>query len=64
MDEDGKVNSPIIFAVNGQDVKLLKGATIDYAMQMMREVFYVKVNPNAEISCSCATSFSPKAGLF
>ena len=26
----------------------------------MREIFYVKENPNAEISCSCKSSFSPK----
>ncbi len=41
-------------------MKLLKGATIDYAEEMMREIFYVKENPNAEISCSCKSSFSPK----
>jgi hypothetical protein len=30
------------FAVNGQEIKLLNGAVIDYAEELMREVFYVK----------------------
>jgi len=42
---------------------MLKGSIIDYISEMMREVFYVKENPNAEISCSCKTSFSPKEFL-
>ena len=54
----------VVFAVNKEDVRLLNGATIDYAQEMMRETFYVKENPNAEIECSCKTSFSPKGGLF
>lgn len=49
-----------MFAANGEEMKLLKGATIDFAEEMMREIFYVKENPNAEISCSCKSSFSPK----
>lgn len=62
--DKGEPVSKIIFAVNGEDVRLLKGAVIDYSQEMMRSVFYVKENPNAEIECSCKTSFSPKAGLF
>ena len=45
-------------------MKLLKGAVIDYSEEMMRSIFYVKENPNAEISCSCKTSFSPKDYVF
>jgi iron-sulfur cluster assembly 2 len=48
------------FAVNEEEYKLLKGSTIDYASDMMKQSFYVKENPNAELSCSCKTSFSPK----
>ena len=40
--ENGEANEWVIFAVNGEDVKLLKGATIDYSQEMMREIFYVK----------------------
>jgi Fe-S cluster assembly iron-binding protein IscA len=54
----------VVFATNGEEMKMLKGATIDYAEEMMREIFYVKENPNAEISCSCKTSFSPKNYVF
>lgn len=39
---------------------MLRGATVDFATEMMRQTFYVKENPNAELSCSCKTSFSPK----
>jgi len=41
---------------------MLRGATLDFVSEMMRETFYVKSNPNAEMSCSCKTSFSPKLG--
>lgn len=57
---DAAQDPKIVFATNGEEMRLLKGATIDYAEEMMREIFYVKENPNAEISCSCKTSFSPK----
>lgn len=53
----------VIFALGDEEVKMLKGSIIDYISEMMREVFYVKENPNAEISCSCKTSFSPKEFL-
>lgn len=51
------------FAVNEEEFKLLKGSTLDFASEMMKQVFYVKENPNAELSCSCKTSFSPKDHL-
>ncbi len=54
----------MVFAANGEEMKLLKGAVIDYSEEMMRSIFYVKENPNAEISCSCKTSFSPKDYVF
>ena len=58
--ETGNPKSKVGFAIHKEEVRLLKGATIDYAEEMMREVFYVKENPNAEISCSCKVSFAPK----
>lgn len=53
-------NERIAFALNSEEMKLIRGSTIDHISEMMKEVFYVKENPNAELSCSCKTSFSPK----
>jgi iron-sulfur cluster assembly accessory protein len=53
-------NEKVLFAVGEEDFRLLRGATVDFATEMMRQTFYVKENPNAELSCSCKTSFSPK----
>lgn len=50
----------IVFAVGEEEMKLLKGTVLDHTSEMMREAFFVKENPNAEIACSCKTSFSPK----
>jgi iron-sulfur cluster assembly 2 len=48
------------FAINEEDFRLIRGATLDFATEMMRQAFFVKENPNAELSCSCKTSFSLK----
>jgi iron-sulfur cluster assembly accessory protein len=53
-------NKKVVFAINEEDFRLIRGATLDFATEMMRQTFYVKENPNAELSCSCKTSFSPK----
>jgi len=44
-------------------LKLLKGATIDYENVMIRSGFVIATNPNAEKSCSCKTSFTPKESV-
>jgi len=41
----------------------LKGSKIDYEQVMIRAGFVVADNPNAEKSCGCKVSFSPKQGL-
>lgn len=41
-------------------LEYLKGATVDYQMEMMRSGFAVLQNPIAESKCGCGTSFSPK----
>ena len=60
-------------------LKLIKGSVVDYEQVMIRSAFQVFINitrnniylcikkisdnPNAEKSCSCKVSFSPKEGL-
>uniref|UniRef100_A0A914ZKP1 FeS cluster biogenesis domain-containing protein n=1 Tax=Parascaris univalens TaxID=6257 RepID=A0A914ZKP1_PARUN len=38
----------------------LKGATLDYAEDLMRSAFRVLDNPIAEKGCSCGSSFAPR----
>ena len=58
--QNEEIKKAIGFAIRKDELKMLNGATVDYTKQLMREMFYVKENPNAQLSCSCGTSFSPK----
>jgi iron-sulfur cluster assembly accessory protein len=40
--------------------EFLRGAKIEFEETMMRSSFVVAKNPNAEASCGCGSSFSPK----
>ena len=39
---------------------MLNKCTVDYKIEMIRSSFEIIANPNAELGCSCGTSFSPK----
>ncbi len=53
----------ILLAVDEGSLVFLEGATLDYEDKMIRSMVYVQENPNAEASCSCKTSFSPRTSL-
>eukprot|EP01016_Furgasonia_blochmanni_P039110 TRINITY_DN4817_c0_g1_i5.p2 TRINITY_DN4817_c0_g1~~TRINITY_DN4817_c0_g1_i5.p2 ORF type:complete len:112 (+),score=15.49 TRINITY_DN4817_c0_g1_i5:323-658(+) len=74
-----KKDERVLLAVDELSLGLIKGSQIDYEDKMIRAAFvvtatfqysktkilYMQVNsnPNAEKSCSCKVSFSPKDGL-
>ena len=41
-------------------LSMLNNCTVDYTIEMIRSSFEIHANPNAELGCSCGTSFSPK----
>ena len=47
--------------VDDVSIDFLRGATIDYVDQMIKNAFVVSSNPNSESSCGCKTSFALKA---
>lgn len=57
----------VVFAKDGATVvtdaaslEWLRGAVVDYKVDLMRAGFAVLANPGAESSCGCGVSFSPK----
>jgi iron-sulfur cluster assembly accessory protein len=52
-----------LFAIDFMTLQLIEGATIDYSSSMIRSAFEVMTNPNADSSCSCKISFSPKDSI-
>jgi hypothetical protein len=56
-----------VFAKDGVEVLVdevslpfIKGATVDFAEDMMRAAFLITSNPNSEGGCGCGVSFRPK----
>lgn len=46
--------------VDDLSLTFLGGCIVDYHEELIRSSFRVVDNPNAEIACSCGTSFAPK----
>ena len=46
--------------VDNITLDMINMCTLDYKIEMIRSSFEVIANPNAELGCSCGTSFSPK----
>ncbi|KHN77462.1 Iron-sulfur cluster assembly 2 -like protein, mitochondrial [Toxocara canis] len=46
--------------VDKMSLDFMKGATLDYAEDLMRSAFRVLDNPIAEKGCSCGSSFAPR----
>lgn len=49
-----------VLVVAEEMLQFVKGATVDYHVELKGSAFVMKENPNADMSCSCGTSFSPK----
>ncbi|QDZ17570.1 Iron-sulfur cluster biogenesis protein [Chloropicon primus] len=45
--------------VDEVSMQFLKGATVDYVEELIKESFEITSNPNAESSCGCGSSFVP-----
>ena len=66
-EEDEEENEIVIekdgFKVLVDDISMafIKGAEIDYEVEMIRSSFRVVDNPNSESSCGCGVSFTAKA---
>ena len=51
-------NSKVI--VDEITMDMINNCTVDFKVEMIRSSFEIIANPNAELGCSCGTSFSPK----
>jgi len=50
--------------VDDVSLDMLRGATVDFEMEMVRQGFVVLNNPNAESGCGCGVSFGLKEDDF
>lgn len=50
--------------IDEESIILLNGIELDFEDEIARTGYFVKDNPNADSSCSCKVSFSPKDSLF
>mmetsp|Transcript_987 Transcript_987/g.1770 ORF Transcript_987/g.1770 Transcript_987/m.1770 type:complete len:88 (+) Transcript_987:645-908(+) len=50
----------VTLVIDSITLDMIDQSTIDYKEEMIRSSFEIIANPNAELGCSCGTSFSPK----
>jgi iron-sulfur cluster assembly accessory protein len=58
-DENGEERSPRV-VVDETSLGFLKGATLDYVVEMIKSSFVVRDNPQSESACGCGSSFAVK----
>eukprot|EP00041_Stephanoeca_diplocostata_P035838 m.1278961 g.1278961 ORF g.1278961 m.1278961 type:complete len:197 (-) comp24766_c1_seq6:4417-5007(-) len=65
IEEDDRVfrKDGAVLVVDDISMDFLKGATVDYTMELIKRAFVVTANPNVEDGCGCGISFSPKEEL-
>ena len=55
----GRDNEPFVLVDSGS-FQLIKGPTIDYVQEMIKNAFAVTNNPQSESACGCGSSFALK----
>ena len=46
--------------VDESSLEFVRGATLDYVVEMIKSAFVVKENPQSEAACGCGSSFAVK----
>lgn len=47
--------------IDKDSISIIDGSVIEFNTELIRRAFIVKENPNAEQTCGCGSSFSPKS---
>ena len=54
------IKDDVMVVVDDITMDFVNMSTLDYKVEMIRSSFEILANPNAELACSCGTSFQPK----
>ena len=46
--------------IDSSSMNLLRGATLDYVVEMIKSSFEIRDNPQSESACGCGSSFAVK----
>ena len=46
--------------VDAASLEFVRGATVDYVVEMIKSAFTVRENPQSEAACGCGSSFAVK----